>query len=161
MKAGKAFGAGVVGGIAMVILMWMARTFMGMQMNLSMMEGTLFLPAGSAAWIMGFIMHLIMSGLIGLVYAWGFENLTHKSGAAVGAGFAIIHAIIAGFFFGIIPAIHPRIPEMMPAPGIFLSNMGAVAVVAFFILHLVYGSTVGALYGPVEHPAGRPLAATA
>ncbi|MGI9091136.1 MAG: hypothetical protein ACR2GG_08545 [Gemmatimonadaceae bacterium] len=161
MKAGKAFWAGVSGGIAMVILMWMARTFMGMHMNLSMMEGTLFLPMGMPAWIIGFIMHLIISGLIGLVYAWGFETVTHRSGAAVGAGFAIIHAIIAGLMFGIVPAIHPRIPEMMPAPGIFLSNMGMMGVLAFFLLHLVYGSIVGALYGPVEHPVGRPAVAAA
>ncbi|MGI8547270.1 MAG: hypothetical protein ACR2M1_08040 [Gemmatimonadaceae bacterium] len=155
MKTGKAFWAGVAGGIAMVVLMWMGRTFMGMHMNLSMMLGTMFLPMGAGAWIMGFIMHLIISGLIALIYAWGFENVTHKAGVWVGLGFSIIHAIGAGIFMGMVPAIHPRIPEMMPAPGFFLSSMGMMGVIALFILHFVYGGIVGAMYGPVEHPAGR------
>ncbi|MGI8510332.1 MAG: DUF6789 family protein [Gemmatimonadaceae bacterium] len=157
MKTGKAFGAGVVGGIVMVILMWMARTFMGMHMDLSMMEGTLFLPMGPTAWIVGFIMHLIISGLIGLLYAWGFENVTHRSGAVVGMGFGVIHAVLAGLFMGMVPAMHPRIPEMMPAPGFFLSNMGMMGIIALFVLHLVYGAIVGGMYGPVEHPADRTV----
>lgn len=160
MKTGKAFWAGVVGGIAMVILIWMARTFMGMQMNLSMMIGTMFLPAGPAAWILGFIVHLVISGLIALIYAWGFENVKHKAGVWLGVAFSLIHATIAGLVMGMVPAMHPRIPEMMPAPGFFLSRMGAMGVIALFVLHFVYGGIVGAMYRPVlhgaDHFAGRP-----
>ncbi len=50
MQAGKAFTAGMVGGAVMSAIMWMARTFMGMPMNLEMMEGTLLVrpPSGVA-----------------------------------------------------------------------------------------------------------------
>ncbi len=150
MKNGKAFGAGVIGAIVMVILMWMARTFIGMQINLSMMLGTMFLPMGMGAWIMGFIMHLIMGGIIGLIYAWGFEHLTHKSGWAVGVGFGAINAIVTGIFMGMMPAIHPRIPPM-PAPGYFLLNMGMMGLIGLFVMHMIYGAIVGAMYGPVLH----------
>lgn len=157
MKTGKAFLAGVVGGLVMVILIWMARTFMGMHMNLSMMLGTMILPMGMGAWIIGFTMHLIISGLIALIYAWGFEHVTHKAGVLVGLGFSIIHAIGAGIFMGMVPLIHPRIPEMMPAPGFFLSGMGMMGVIALFMLHFVYGAIVGGMYGPVEHLADRTV----
>ncbi len=152
MNTGRAFGAGVVGGVVMTILMWMARTFMGMHMNLSMMEGTMLVqPPGPTAWIVGFIMHLIISGLIALLYAWAFEHVTHRAGAAVGAGFGLIHAVIAGFAMGMVPAIHPLIPQMMPAPGAFLSNIPG-GVIALFVLHLVYGAVVGAIYARVSAP---------
>lgn len=151
MKNGKAFWAGVIGGIVMVILMWMARTFMGMQIDLPMMLGTMFLPMGMGAWIMGFIMHLIISGIIGLIYAWGFEHLTHKAGWAVGVGFGFIHSIVAGIFMGMVPAIHPRIPPMS-APGYFLLNMGMMGLIGLFVMHLIYGAIVGGMYGPVLHP---------
>ncbi|MGI8548146.1 MAG: hypothetical protein ACR2M1_12585 [Gemmatimonadaceae bacterium] len=154
MKTGKAFSAGVIGAIVMVILMWMARTFTGMQINLSMMLGTMFLPMGMGAWIMGFIMHLIIGGVIGIIYAWGFEHLTHKAGWTVGVGFGFINAIVAGIFMGRIPAIHPRIPEMMPAPGFFLLNMGMMGLIGLFVMHMIYGAVVGAMYGPVLHAEG-------
>lgn len=162
MKTGKAFAAGMVGSIVMVLLMWMARTFMGMHINLSMMLGTMFLPMGMGAWIMGFIMHLIIGGIIGIIYAWGFERVTHKAGWTVGLGFSVIHAIIAGIFMGMIPVIHPRIPPM-PAPGFFLLNMGMMGIIGLFVMHMIYGAIVGAMYGPVLHGTDgrvpRPLVA--
>lgn len=152
MKAGTAFWAGVVGGVVMVVLMWMARTFMGMQIDLSMMLGTMLLPIGTGAWIVGFMMHLIISGLIALIYAWGFEHVTHRAGVLVGMGFSIIHSVGTGIFMGLVPAIHPRMPEMIPIPGFFLSSLGMMGIVGLFILHFVYGGIVGAMYGSVEQP---------
>lgn len=149
MHAARAFTAGVLGGAAMTGMMTMARIF-GMEgANLSMMLGTMLFEPGGFAWIVGFVMHLVISGLIALIYAWGFEHVTHRAGAAVGAGFGIIHATIGGIFMGMVPAMHPRMPgEMMP-PGAFLSNLGMMGVVAIFLTHLVYGAVVGSIYAPV------------
>lgn len=165
MKAGRAFVAGVIGGIAMVVLMWMGR-MMGMDVNLSMMLGTMIVPRpGAAAWITGFIMHLIISGLIALIYAWGFEHVTHRAGWLVGLLFSLIHSIGTGLFMGMVPMMHPMIRAgMMPAPGLFMANKGAMYVLALFVLHAVYGAIVGAIYGEVVHgrvasPEGRPLRA--
>ena len=52
------------------------------------------------------------------------------------------------------PAMHPLIPEQMPAPGAFMANMGLMGVIAEIMLHLIYGAIVGAMYGPVIH---RPV----
>ena len=108
MNAGKAFVAGIIGGAAMSAVMWMGRTIMGMDVNLSMMLGTMFVQRpGATAWIIGFIMHLIISGLIALIYAWGFEHVAHRAGWLVGVGFSLIHSIGTGLFMGLVPMMHP------------------------------------------------------
>jgi hypothetical protein len=160
MKVGKAIIAGVVGGVAMTVLAWLVR-LAGLQMNAEMMLGSMMSSSpGATTWLIGFVMHLMISALIALAYAWGFERVTHRAGATVGLGFAVIHVIIAGMVMAMIPAMHPMIPEQMPAPGAFMANMGGTFVALFVIEHLLYGAIVGAMYGPVEHPAaGRPVAA--
>jgi hypothetical protein len=160
MKTRRAIVAGLVGGVAMTVLAWLVRQA-GLQMNAEMMLGSMVSSApGATTWLIGFVIHLMISALIALIYAWGFERVTHRAGAGIGLGFAVIHVIIAGIVMAIIPAIHPMIPEQMPAPGAFMANMGGVFVALFVAEHLLYGGIVGGLYGPVEHrAAGRPAAA--
>jgi len=162
MKAGKAFVAGMVGGAVMSVLMWMARTMMGMPANLEMMLGTMVTDPGTTAWMIGFVTHLMISGAIALIYAWAFEHVTHRAGWLVGAGFGVVHAIIAGMVMGMMPMIHPRMPNPVMPPGAFMSHLGTMGVVAEFMLHLIYGAVVGAMYGAVIHARagvadGRPL----
>jgi hypothetical protein len=152
MKTGKAFAAGVVGALAMTILTALAR-MMGMPVNLEMMLGTMFgAEPGGGAWMLGLVMHLIISGLIALLYGLGFEHVTHRAGAGVGVAFSIVHIVIGGFVMAMIPIIHPLVPETMNAPGAFMSNMGMMGVAAFVIEHLIFGAIVGAIYGTVLHP---------
>jgi hypothetical protein len=100
-------------------------------------------------------MHLMISALIALVYGWGFENLTHRADWLVGIGFGFIHAIIAGVVMGMMPAMHPLMPEQVPAPGAFMSNLGIMGIAAEFMLHLIYGAIVRAMYGPVRGSASE------
>src|SRR5918996_4165907 len=154
MKYGKAFGAGVVGAVVMTVIMAMARA-MGMPVNLELMLGTMMGgPPSLATWILGFIIHLVAGGIFALIYAAGFEYLTHRADWLVGVGFGFIHSLFAGLLMAMMPAMHPLIPEQMPAPGAFMSNMGLMGVVAEIMLHLIYGAIVGAMYGPVLH---RPV----
>src|SRR5690606_35157864 len=83
MKSRSAFPVGVVGGAAMSAVMFLAR-LLGLQANLGMMLGTLFLPPGAVAWGVGFVVHLVVSGLIGLLYGRGFERVTHRASAGAG-----------------------------------------------------------------------------
>ena len=157
MKAGKAFLAGVVGGAAMSAVMFLAREVMGMNVKLELMLGTMLMSPGLQAWIVGLLMHLMISGLIALAYAWAFENVTHKAGVATGALVSIVHILIAGIFMGaILPAMHPLVPEQMGGPGYFMANLGAMGIMAFVMLHLMFGAIVGAMYGPVLHSSANP-----
>jgi hypothetical protein len=150
MKTGKAFLAGVIGAVAMSAILWIARNWMGIPAHMEMMLGTMVVPnAALTAWLVGFAIHLLIGGVLALVYAWAFEHVTHRSGWLVGVGFGLVHAVIAGLGNTMIPAIHPMIPERMPAPGAFMLNLGVIGIVAEFALHAVYGAIVGVLYGPV------------
>lgn len=152
MKAGRAIIAGLAGGLLMTVLAWVVRQ-LGIDMNGEMMLGTMLVsPPSGTAWIVGFVLHMILSALIALAYGWGFEQVAHRSGVGIGLAFAVVHIVIAGVVMAMIPAMHPMIPEQMPAPGPFLANMGGVFVGFFIAEHLAYGAVVGALYGPVEHP---------
>ena len=130
MKFGKAFWAGVVGGAAMSAIMVMAR-LMGMPVKLELMLGTMIgLAPGPAARIVGFLMHLVISGLIALLYAVVFEKVTHRADWKIGAAFSIIHTLIGGMAMGMVPAMHPLVAEQLPAPGAFMANLGAMGVAA-------------------------------
>lgn len=161
MNAGKAFTAGVVGGAVMSLIMALVRVTLVQQgMNLEMLLGTMLgLAPTAATWVVGLVMHLVISGLIALIYAWAFERVTHRAGWMLGAGFGLIHAVIGGLFMGIIPAMHAMVPGELPAPGFFMANQGAMGVFALFVLHVIYGAVVGAIYAPVEHPHREPAAA--
>lgn len=116
---------------------------MGLSVNVEMIWGTMFLPNSGGAWLLGLIIHLMVSGIAGLIYAAAFEFITYRASAALGAAFSLVHSVIAGVSIGMLPAIHPRIPEAVPAPGVFMSAMGLTGVVGLFVLHAIYGAIGG------------------
>jgi hypothetical protein len=65
---GRAFVAGVVGGLAMSGMLAVARAA-GMPAALEMMLGTMIAPPGPGAFALGLGMHMVISGLLGLLYA--------------------------------------------------------------------------------------------
>lgn len=151
MNYRRALVGGVVGGSVMTSGMAILRV-LGIPATPEMMLGTMMLPEGGAAWIAGFMVHLTISALIALIYAWGFEHVTGRAGWSIGMTFALIHIAIGGVVMGMVPAVHPMVPEMMPAPGMFMSGMGAIGVTAFIVEHLAYGGIVGATYEPARRP---------
>ncbi len=151
MNYGRAFLAGVVGGAVMSVIMEMARNLMGMEVHLERMLGTMLgLQPSTMTWLIGLVMHLVISGLIALLYAAGFEYVTHRAGWMMGVAFSLVHILIGGVFMGLMPMMHPMVPEMMPAPGAFMSNLGTMGVAAFVMLHMIYG----AMYTPVHRELG-------
>ncbi|UJR85514.1 hypothetical protein [Sandaracinus amylolyticus] len=153
MNIRRAFLAGVVGGAIMAVLGKVV------PVSVEMILGTLFLPRGVGAWVLGLVLHLVISGAIALLYGLGFERITHRATAGIGAAFSIVHVVIGGLALAALPAIHPLIPEQIRAPGMFMSSIGFGGVLLFLIEHLVYGAIVGQLYGPVMHPreTGAPV----
>lgn len=149
MNYGKAFKAGMVGALAMTVLMVVARALDVTTLNIEMALGTLLtqkINAGS--WILGLMMHIVLGGLLAQLYAFGFEFLTERAGAWIGAGFALIHASIAGVVMFVLGSIHPLMKNSgeLPAPGPFAITYGTLTALVFVGLHLVYGSWVGSLY---------------
>jgi hypothetical protein len=149
MNYGKAFKAGMLGALAMTVLMVIARALGVTTLNLEMALGSLLTgQIGAGSWMLGLIMHLIVGGLLAQVYAFGFDFVAERSSGWIGAGFSLIHTSFAGVVLFLLGSIHPlmRNNGVLPAPGPFAINYGALTAVAFVALHLVYGAWVGTLY---------------
>jgi hypothetical protein len=156
--------AGLLGGVATTVLGVIARA-LGIPVALETMLGTVFgLHPSLTASAIGFAIHLAVSAVVAVVYAAGFEYVTRRAGAGPGVLFSLVHTAMSGLALGAVPAVHPLIPEPIPAPGLFLSGLGAVGVSYFVAMHLLYGAVVGGVYGrrrqpgPVEvtQPPGSP-----
>ena len=78
-----AIGAGLIGGGVMVALLYLGIVMMPgqMRMNLLKLLGTMILPAGAAAYMLGFMMHAMMSVVFGLLHAAFFNWLGVEAGA--------------------------------------------------------------------------------
>jgi hypothetical protein len=159
MKIGRAFLGGMIGALVMTAVAGILR-LVGMPINLEMMQGSMLLGTVSpAAWVLGLVVHLIIGGVIGIVYAAIFEYAMHHASAGLGLAIGAVHAVISGIFLAFVPALHPLVPELLPAPGVFMLSLGALGVLLFVGLHLMYGAVVGGYYGPAVHErhAAPPL----
>ena len=69
-EPGWAILAGIVGGVVMAAILYMANYLLPnqMKMNLFMMLGTMMLPVGTAAFVMGSMVHLVNSVFFGLIH---------------------------------------------------------------------------------------------
>ncbi len=156
MRAGLAFWAGVIGAAVMVLGMWIARALDLTGFNFGYFWGSLFTGTTTvASWILGFIITLILGGLIALIYAAVFEAIGRSSwGWGVLGG--VVHLIIGGLVIGWISLVHPAIPQAIADPGYYTGNFGWPSVFAFSILHLVFGAIVGGMYYPIHKQIGVP-----
>lgn len=150
----RAVLGGLAGTVAMTVVMYMGSALMGLKMDMPMTLGTMFLRKGMGAWLVGLMMHLMMGAIFFVIYAALFGALGITSGIVAWAGvFAIIHGLMAGAAFGIMPALHPRMAgatasasDTVPAPGFFGVRLGRMAPMAIIVVHVVYGLVAGAVY---------------
>lgn len=150
MKHGHAFLAGVVAGVLVSAFSAVARA-LGVPVHFELLLGTILgHPPSLWTWLGGLAAHLVLAGLIGLVYGWAFETLSGRADWRVGLVFGVVHAVVVGLLLWMVPAVHPLVPERIPAPGAFLSRAGVVGVLLELALHMMYGAVVGALYGPTR-----------
>ncbi len=150
-EPGWAILAGLVGGAVMAIMLYMGILMLPqqMKMNLFMMLGSMMLPVGVAAFVMGAMVHAGMSIALGLVHGAIFAAADIGSDeAAWGLLFGLVHWGVVGMALGMMPLMHPRIRSgEIDAPGFYALGYPPMTAMGFLMLHLVYGVIVGALYG--------------
>jgi hypothetical protein len=152
MKVGLAFVAGMVGWAVMVALVILLRAVNATELNLSMIVGSLFTgQVSSGTWVLGFVLGLVISGLIALIYAAAFEGL-RRSNWRLGLIGGAIHAAIGGLFFGLMPSFHPAMPDLLLPPGPYAANYGTMTAIGFIAAHLVFGMIVGGMYRTAHIP---------
>jgi hypothetical protein len=153
-ELGNAVVAGLAATAVMTAMLYMGFA-MGMKMDMPMMLGTMFLPKGPAAWLLGLMMHFAMGVAFLIVYAALFDAFGLEDGlAGWGALFGLVHGVIAGMAMGMMGMMHPRMARAaagggggsIPDPGLFAVHVAAMAPMAVLVMHVIYGAVGGAIY---------------
>ena len=150
-EPGWAILAGLSGGAVMAVILYMGIVMMPqqMKMNLFMMLGSMMLPVGVGAFVMGAMVHAGMSVVFGLIHGGVFAALDIDSAwAAWGLLFGVAHWAVVGMALGMMPMMHPRMRSgEIDEPGFYALRYPLMTAMGFLMLHLVFGAIVGALYG--------------
>lgn len=146
----RAAVSGLIGGAAMVVLLYSTIAMMPsvMRMNMMALLGGMLGLTGAVGFIVGLMIHAMMSVVFGAAHVQVFvladaEEITWLGGAAVG----LAHALIAGIMLAGMPMMHPLIRAgRMEAPGPFGWSLGPMNAVGFIMLHVVFGIVVALVY---------------
>ncbi len=168
--------AGFAGGLVMSMVMKAMAKAGKTEMDLALIEGSMFTGDRTKAMAIGMVMHLVLlSGVvIGSVYAVLFAAFGVDGGDLwwVGALFGIAHGAMAGIMMAALPRMHPRMvsddaplaravptsarpgspvltgePELrLRPPGLFGKYYGETMPAMVIMVHMLYGVTVGLVY---------------
>jgi hypothetical protein len=150
----RAFYSGVIGGLITSLVMVVGRSMGVTELNVELILGSMLthdLSILSGA--IGFVMYLLIAGLIACLYAIGFVYVTQRANWAIGLLFSLVHLGMTGLAMDALGDLHPLMSRLplpllgghLLAPGLFATNFGALTVAGFVALHFVYGGIVGAL----------------
>jgi hypothetical protein len=160
--------AGFVGGAVMSAMIAMMRKAGKTEMDMALIEGSMFSGDRGKAKAIGTVMHLVVFSavIIGSIYAWLFDvfGVSESNAWWVGALFGIVHGVIGGVAMGMIPAMHPRMRGgvetdvaaepagasdgalLLKPPGVFAKNYGSATPPGVLMVHIAYGLVVGLVY---------------
>jgi hypothetical protein len=153
MKVIKAILGGIIGATTISVVTAGLRAA-GVPINLELMLGSLFTESTSfASWLLGLALHLMVGSAFGVVYALIFEHALYRASWGLGIVVSLAHLALVGFALAGVPAMHPLIPQALPAPGPMMLGYGTIGFVSFVLLHLMFGVIVGGLYGSTRQSA--------
>lgn len=146
----RALLAGIIGAALIAIASAVARAA-GVPMDLEWLQGSFFTGAdgarGTTAYLVGLTAQLAIGGALGLIYGMILSRMPHASLGA-GAFLGLLHGIVAGLLLGVLPPLHPAVPEAIPAPGLLMASRGVEASIVFVALHVGFGVLMAALAAP-------------
>ncbi|MDK3255247.1 hypothetical protein [Blastococcus capsensis] len=69
-----------------------------------------------------------------------------------------VHGLLGGVVVGAFADLHPRMPDDVPAPGVFYRHYGRRDVVTFLVGHLWFGLVAGTVYAFLHADLGLDAA---
>jgi hypothetical protein len=144
IRAGMEFIAGMTGGVAMSAVMLSGRAA-DLPVSLEWLLGLIVFGGPHRSfdgWMLGFGLHLVLAGAIGIAYGRLLDQLGQGAGWRVGATVGAVHGVLAAIVLTL-----ARLP-LAPGPPAAMHDAQRIAVL--FGVHLVYGGIVGAMYPPVR-----------
>ena len=149
-----ALAGGAVGATTLASGYRLAQELGWTRMDIPFLLGTVFTENRRLAAVIGWVVHLVNGLLFALLYAAVFAATGLTSwwfGLALGA----VHAgFVGGALVNVmLPAVHPRMgtpwtdaeeTPLLEPPGFMLFNYGRRTALVTLVLHLMYGTIVGA-----------------
>ena len=143
--------AAIVGGLGGALVtsavLFVARVLNLTELNPGLINGTLITAnASTAAWTLGFGIHLLAGLLFALVYLAIFMRLG-RWGWGIGAIIGLLHGLLSGTVMAVLPRFHPLMDtgaaSPIPAPGFVGIHYGSITAILFVLLHIAFGAIVG------------------
>jgi hypothetical protein len=145
-SAREAFLGGITAAAVMSAMMALGR-LAGLRGDLELGLGVLVSGSvGRGAWPLGFLLHLLLGGLIGLVYAALLDRFMLREQPGAGVYLGLCHAIAAGVLVGALGAAQPAVANAAGL-SLFMGAGGVAGVIWFFMLHVTFGGVFAGLYG--------------
>jgi hypothetical protein len=151
--AGTALFAGVLGGLAFLVVVTMGRSIGMTRMNLLEVLGTMLAPnaRGATVYGLGLMAHLMASAAFGLGHAGLLHALDVTSVGQAAAWDLVIGTVHGAIVLLVLPmiltAMHPLVrKQAMEAPGVALTGFGRGTPLGSLMAHVVFGLVVGAVY---------------
>ena len=144
----SAFSAGIAGGLAMeasallIYLLGFGRNSM-VSYEGCMLTGR---ESGTGSYLAGMTMHLMLSVLIALAYAWSFEYFWREADWSRGLATAVPHWLLGGMVVPLMDRLSGCVRRGTVKPLQPFAAGSRSSFFTFLIGHLVYGVTVGSLY---------------
>lgn len=153
VKWRRALIIGALAGAVVIVLMSVVAPLFGIDADLCLPVGA---ALGFTDWtaVAGCIAQLVVGALGALVYAAVFEFVTHRATWWLGMLIGVGHACLAGIGVGFLFVWRQPVDGVM-VPGGFMLFRGPWAAVVLVVAHVVYGTIVGAAYGPVRRPSRK------
>ena len=142
--------AGLVGGGAMIVILYMGIAMVPsqMKMNILYLLGSMMVRQKTTAYMVGIMMHGLMSAGFALAHVGVYQAFSLDTNlVAWGLLFGLVHYMVVGMALGMMPMMHPRIQagEIRP-PGFYALSYPMATAGGFLMLHLLFGILVGGLY---------------
>jgi hypothetical protein len=94
--------------------------------------------------LLGFGIHLLISGAFGVGYDAGFARL-RSSDVKTGVLLSPAHFLVSGTFFAALDRLHPLVPGTFRDPGPFFTRFGVRGVALLLATKIAFGASVAAL----------------
>lgn len=144
-----ALGAGLVGGVALMLMTDASRMMGLIDANLSRYQGCIVLGRsnGVAPLVAGVAMHLVMGSVLALGYALAFSVVWGEATWMAGALLGTAHGVVAGAGFPLLDALNPCVREgHIRGFGLMGRGYGVFMTLGLLAGHVIYGALVGWLY---------------
>ena len=152
-QAGSAILAGLSGGLAFLVVVYMGLGVGMTRMNFLYMLGSMMPPRASrsAVYVVGFAVHMMLSAAFGLVHA-GILTAIGATSVGQAAGWDVVigavHGVVVLMAMPLMLTMaHPLVRTgRLDAPGVAMVGYGPMTPVGSLAAHIAFGLVTGTIY---------------